>query len=76
MKFRFINIIVATFLIVGTSAFSMPVARNLNTSNIKIVVDKSGRGDFTSIEDAINSLPDSAAKPRIINILFKKNKYL
>jgi len=40
----------------------------LNTSIIKIIVDKSGRGNFTSIQDAINSLPDSAAKPRIIFI--------
>ncbi|MEO8861000.1 MAG: hypothetical protein ABI358_06220 [Ginsengibacter sp.] len=74
MKFRFINIIVATFLIVSTSAFSMPVARNLNTSIIKIVVDKSGRGNFTSIKDAINSLPDSAAKLRVNIILLKKNR--
>lgn len=35
----------------------------------KIVVDLNGRGQFKSIQDAINSLPDSSATPRIIHIL-------
>lgn len=33
-----------------------------------IVVDQAGNGDFTSIQDAINSLPDKATAPRIIFI--------
>ncbi len=33
-----------------------------------LVVDLSGRGDFTSIQAAINSLPDNAAEQRIIYI--------
>lgn len=33
-----------------------------------IVVDQSGGGDFTSIQQAINSLPDTAAKTRVIII--------
>jgi PelA/Pel-15E family pectate lyase len=33
-----------------------------------IVVDIAGRGDFTSIQDAINSLPDNASSPRVIFI--------
>lgn len=33
-----------------------------------IVVDQSGGGDFVSIQDAINSLPDVATAPRIIYI--------
>jgi pectinesterase len=33
-----------------------------------IIVDQSGAGDFVSIQAAINSLPDSAATPRIIHI--------
>jgi pectinesterase len=37
--------------------------------NKKIVVDISGKGDFTSIQKAINSLPDSSAAPRTIFIL-------
>ncbi len=39
----------------------------------KIVVDLSGKGDFNSIQGAINSLPDSSASPRIIFI--KKGTY-
>ena len=39
----------------------------------KIVVDVNGKGDFRSIQAAINSLPDSAASPRIIQI--KKGIY-
>ncbi|HXR82940.1 MAG TPA: pectinesterase family protein [Hanamia sp.] len=34
----------------------------------KIVVDKNGKGNFTSIQDAINSLPDSSSAPRTIFI--------
>lgn len=34
-----------------------------------IVVDVNGKGNFRSIQDAINSLPDSSATPRIIHIL-------
>jgi pectinesterase len=39
----------------------------------KIVVDINGKGDFTSIQAAINSLSDSSATPRIIVI--KKGTY-
>ena len=34
----------------------------------KIVVDINGKGDFISIQEAINSLPDSSATARIIFI--------
>jgi len=34
----------------------------------KIIVDKNGKGNFTSIQDAINSLTDSSTKPRMIFI--------
>ena len=33
-----------------------------------IVVDQRGGGDFVSIQDALNSLPDAASAPRIIYI--------
>lgn len=33
-----------------------------------LVVDIAGQGDFTSIQDAINSLPDNASSPRVIYI--------
>ncbi|MBN8688837.1 MAG: hypothetical protein J0M10_17600 [Chitinophagales bacterium] len=39
----------------------------------RLVVDKSGKGDFTSIQEAINSLPDSAGTPRTIFI--RKGRY-
>src|SRR5574338_328588 len=41
--------------------------------NKKIIVDINGKGDFTSIQAAINSLPDDADAPRIIFI--KKGLY-
>lgn len=34
----------------------------------QVVVDPNGKGNFTSIQAAINSLPDSAATPRVIHI--------
>jgi pectin methylesterase-like acyl-CoA thioesterase len=39
----------------------------------KIVVDAEGKGDFKTIQAAINSLPDSSAIPRTIFI--KKGTY-
>ncbi len=39
----------------------------------KIIVDKSGKGNFTSIQNAINSLSDTSVQPRIIFI--KKGTY-
>jgi len=39
----------------------------------KIIVDAAGKGDYKTIQGAINSLPDSSAAPRIIFI--KKGTY-
>ena len=39
----------------------------------KLVVDAEGKGDFKTIQEAINSLPDTAVSPRIIFI--KKGEY-
>jgi pectinesterase len=39
----------------------------------KIIVDVSGKGDFRTIQGAINSLPDSSATPRVI--LIRKGIY-
>jgi PelA/Pel-15E family pectate lyase len=46
------------------------LVNNVNAQNTSgmIVVDIAGRGDFTSIQDAINSLPDNASSPRVIFI--------
>ncbi len=76
MKFRFINIIVAAFLILSTSAFSIHCCWDLDTSIIKIVFDKVEGEILHLSQDAINSLAYSATKPRIIIILFKKNRDL
>ncbi|HVT87067.1 MAG TPA: pectinesterase family protein [Chitinophagaceae bacterium] len=46
---------------------------NVVAQNKKIIVDAKGKGDFTSIQAAINSLPDDADSPRIIFI--KKGLY-
>lgn len=46
--------------------FSMQLPAQKN--NPVIVVDAAGKGDFTSIQDAINSLPDAATAPRVIFI--------
>jgi len=36
--------------------------------DVRIIVDAKGEGNFTSIQEAINSLPDSAATDRVIYI--------
>ena len=35
----------------------------------KIIVDEAGKGDYKTIQGAINSLPDSSATPRMIFIM-------
>jgi pectinesterase len=42
-------------------------------AQLKIIVDAEGKGDFKTIQAAINSLPDVAATPRTIFI--KKGTY-
>ena len=39
-----------------------------NGTVAKVVVDVNGKGDFTSIQAAINSLPDSSSTPRTVYI--------
>lgn len=51
---------VTIFMLLHFCGFS----RQANT----IVVDKAGKGNFTSIQEAINSLSDTSTKPRIIII--------
>lgn len=49
------------------------------TGPIKIVVDINGKGNFTSIQSAINSLPDFSDKPSVIKIkngVYKEKIYL
>lgn len=54
------------FFALFTTVYSAGHERNSELK--KIVVDKNGNGDFTSIQDAINSLPDSSLEPKIIYI--------
>src|SRR5215467_7529596 len=44
------------------------LANCLAFGQARIIVSKDGKGNFTSIQSAINSLPDSSATPRIIYI--------
>lgn len=52
---------------------------NKNVKDKKIVVDINGKGDFTSIQSALNSLSDSAVKPRTIlikNGIYKEKNFI
>src|SRR5689334_25444454 len=42
-------------------------------SPVKIIVDSKGKGDYKTVQEALNSLPDSASEPRTIYI--KKGTY-
>jgi pectinesterase len=53
-------ILIAVITSVNSFAHSAPITR--------LVVDINGKGNFTSIQAAINSLPDSSATPRTIFI--------
>ncbi|HYC29288.1 MAG TPA: pectinesterase family protein, partial [Chitinophagaceae bacterium] len=51
----------------------------MNAQGRRIVVSADGKGDFRSIQAALNSLPDSAASPRTIFIkkgLYKEKLYI
>jgi pectinesterase len=41
---------------------------NTVTSKTYLIVSQDGKGDFASIQEAINALPDTAASPRTIHI--------
>ncbi len=54
------NIVLLVLLMIGSTAFASQQKR--------IVVAKTGKADFKTIQGAINSLSDSAAEPRVIFI--------
>lgn len=59
--------------------FMLSALANLGAKTAKIVVSKDGTGDFKSIQEAITSLSDSAAVPRIIYIkkgVYKEKVYI
>jgi pectinesterase len=45
------------------------ISVNVYAQSKKIIVDINGKGNFKSIQEAINSLSDSSATPRLIHIL-------
>jgi len=47
--------------------FLLPALQSLQAQAI-VTVSKDGKGDFTTIQEAVNSLPDSSAKDRVIFI--------
>jgi pectinesterase len=67
MILRKINITVLFFAAIMLLT-SCATAQKLS-SHSELIVDVSGKGDFRSIQEAINSLPDSSANPRTIHIL-------
>jgi pectinesterase len=56
-------IVVAILLLLSVAAFAQA-----KKTPSKIIVDINGRGNYRSIQAAINSLPDSSSSPRIIFI--------
>lgn len=60
---------IAVFLLAGILCFLSGTAMPPS----KIIVDASGKGDFLTIQAAINSLPDSSISPRFIFI--RKGRY-
>lgn len=57
-----------TFKTILYVLFTLLVCAHANAQVKKILVAQNGKSDFTSIQQAINSLPDSSATPRIIHI--------
>ncbi|MDP4214607.1 MAG: pectate lyase [Bacteroidota bacterium] len=49
-------------------ANGLPDGASAPTPRAKIIVDPSGKGDFKTIQDALNSLPDHSGEPRLIFI--------
>ncbi|MGX5817882.1 pectinesterase family protein [Chitinophaga lutea] len=62
----------------GVGAF-IQAAGEMEMAAPPLTVSKDGKGDFTSIQAAINSLPDSAPLPRVIRIgegVFREKIYI
>ncbi|MDB5193583.1 MAG: hypothetical protein JWQ96_3146 [Segetibacter sp.] len=57
-----------TIVLVAALVFSLSCLAQKNTIQNRLVVDVNGKGDFKSIQAAINSLPVSAATTRTIYI--------
>ena len=68
MSKKITNKIIITFSLVAMFALLYVNVCAQGKSYEKIIVDKKGGGDFTSIQEAINSLADSSGEARIIFI--------
>ena len=66
MKNRTTCIVYFVLIFLGISFHG--IAQKSQSVSFKIIVDQNGKGNFRSIQDAINSLPDSSALPRTIFI--------
>ena len=73
LKFVFVVLLIIVFSGKNATIFAQAATNKI------IVVDQKGGGDFTSIQEAINSLPDAASAPRIIFIkagIYKEKVFL
>jgi PelA/Pel-15E family pectate lyase len=78
LKKLIVKFFVVVLLMVTCGSKNAAVLGQTATHKI-VVVDQKGGGDFTSIQDAINSLPDAATAPRIIYIkagIYKEKIFL
>ncbi|WP_172623233.1 pectinesterase family protein [Flavisolibacter ginsenosidimutans] len=64
LRRRLYQVISVAGILLATSSFAQKTVVNTSV----IIVDLNGSGNFTSIQSAINSLPDSSAMPRTIHI--------
>jgi pectinesterase len=67
MEFRPRYDILHSVVIIAGMLMACTAARTQKQTGL-IIVDQTGKGDFTTIQAAINSLPDSAARARTIHI--------
>lgn len=72
------TICVLSFLLILTHGYSVAQPPSVATTK-KIIVSQDGKGDYKTIQGAINSLSDSSATPRIIYIkngIYKEKVYI
>src|SRR3982751_5284409 len=68
MRKRFIHRVYLMAIVMAYVCCGLGTYAQSTTSLKKIIVDVNGKGKFRSIQEAINSLSDSADKPRVIHI--------
>jgi pectinesterase len=66
-------------LLLGFSLTDAAAQKKNGTASRPLIVDASGKGDFRSIQGALNSLPDSSATPRLLlvrNGIYNEKLYI